>query len=1293
VAGVVLVSGTVSLRPRVLLAILRGVVLSCAAFAVLAVASPLPSAWAAVGHEFQGAITETEPLTPLSEPVGLALDSSGNLFVADASGQAVDIFSGLGAFQPPPIDDASVGAQPFTGGPYVRSVAVDDLPGPNQGMVYVAESNHEFVDVFKPEGGGRYRLLQERKFGEFMYVAFDNSGGPNSGQLYLLHGFQGGRVELVGLKADGTLPEPGESPEPKPLEAPPGGVSFGGGNFYAGIAVGSAGKLYLANPASRAIDVYTPEGTSPAVLTEGPPGVGSFEPVAVAVDPSNGEVYAADEHNHVVDQFSGEGRYLGQLTRGQAGEALQSPLGVAVNASGGVYVSDSQAKAVDVYGPDILLPTVTTGAASEVGGSTATLNGTVNPEGLNVSDCHFDYGTTTAYGQTASCEQVVGSGGGDVSVTAKLAGLTAGSEYHFRLVACNSNGCAEGSDAGFSTPPAPAITGETVTNLMESSADLNASVNPGAQQLEDCHFEYGKGPYEHTVPCSPSAAQVPPDTQSHPISATIGELEHDHTYHWRVIATNAAGTTKSPDHTFIFPTSGRGPLPDNRAYEMVTPPQKNGALLGSVFGGLQAGRANDGSRLVLSTLQCFAGGSCPANRIVVGTPYAFTRTPEGWQTSSLAPLASEYKEDTAWIINANDGAGLFSMPTGIAGGDEFYVRAPTASFTRLGPVTSPLIRPESAAGAQGEPKQATADFRHVVYSEARSEWPFDESAQGTLYEYSGSAAQPALVGVSGKRGSTDLISRCETTLGNEQGEAGLAGDALSQDGRFVYFTAAPCEGGTGVNAESPVPAYELYARVNDEESVQISAHSTAACGAQCAASPAGDASFQGASSDGTKVLFTDTQRLTDAASSDSNPSDTARRCSLALGTGGCNLYEYDFARPPGNRLLTISAGDTSGHGPRVQGVLAIAPSGGAVYFVARGVLTQLPNGFGEVAQDGAENLYLFQPDEPRARFVTRLSDANAGAPGSDSTQWADGPQRANVTSDGRFLLFTSQRALTVDDSRPDGAAAQVFRYDALTGALVRVSIGENGFNDSGNQGVGDASIVPATQMAAYAGAATRDPSMSDDGSAMFFMSPIALTAQALNDVRIGTGPTGETEYAQNVYEYRDGHVYLISDGHDIGLEHVTACRSASDVCLLGTDVSGRDVFFTTSDQLLSQDTDTQLDVYDARACSPEDPCIATVSPSPAPCAGEACHGIPTQAPAMPAPGSAAFNGAGNIAPRPPVHVKRRSPTRAQRLKNALRRCRTKSNRPRRRRCEAAARRRYGAHAGRTKGTSPRRARV
>jgi hypothetical protein len=96
-------------------------------------------------------------------------------------------------------------------------------------------------------------------------------------------------------------------------------------------------------------------------------------------------------------------------------------------------------------------PTVTTEAALPVAQTSATANGKVNPNGFLVSDCHFEYGPTTAYGKSAPCTQSPGSGTTPVAVSAALESLAENTTYHFRISATSVNGTNVGSDQTFTT--------------------------------------------------------------------------------------------------------------------------------------------------------------------------------------------------------------------------------------------------------------------------------------------------------------------------------------------------------------------------------------------------------------------------------------------------------------------------------------------------------------------------------------------------------------------------------------------------------------------------------------------------------------------------------------------------------------------------------------------------------------------------------------------------------------------------------------------------------------------------
>jgi hypothetical protein len=214
-------------------------------------------------------------------------------------------------------------------------------------------------------------------------------------------------------------------------------------------------------------------------------------------------------------------------------------------------------------------PPAVTGNASAIAQSTATLNASVNPGGATVSDCHFEYGTTPAYGKSASCASLPGSGGSPVAVSASVTGLTADTTYHFRISATNANGTSKGSDETFKTLGPPTVATEKASAIAEITAALNATVNPNGTTVSDCHFEYGTTP---SYGKSASCASLPGSGESPvAVSASITGLSGNTTYHYRISATNAGGTsiggdqmllTKFPAHWFVG-LGGSSQLPPN----------------------------------------------------------------------------------------------------------------------------------------------------------------------------------------------------------------------------------------------------------------------------------------------------------------------------------------------------------------------------------------------------------------------------------------------------------------------------------------------------------------------------------------------------------------------------------------------------------------------------------------------------------------------------------------------------------------------------------------------------------
>jgi hypothetical protein len=200
-------------------------------------------------------------------------------------------------------------------------------------------------------------------------------------------------------------------------------------------------------------------------------------------------------------------------------------------------------------GKVVSAPTVVTEAASSVGQTSATLKATVNPNGVEVSECKFEYGPSTAYGSSAPCTPSPGSGKSAVALSASLTSLIANTSYHFRVVARNLGGTSNGGDQTFVTPPSPpTVETKAASSIAQTGATLNATVNPNGGEVSECKLEYGTTTsYASSAQCTPS-----PGSGASPVavSASITGLSSNTTYHFRIVATNVSGTSKGSDQTF-----------------------------------------------------------------------------------------------------------------------------------------------------------------------------------------------------------------------------------------------------------------------------------------------------------------------------------------------------------------------------------------------------------------------------------------------------------------------------------------------------------------------------------------------------------------------------------------------------------------------------------------------------------------------------------------------------------------------------------------------------------------------
>ena len=212
-----------------------------------------------------------------------------------------------------------------------------------------------------------------------------------------------------------------------------------------------------------------------------------------------------------------------------------------------------------------------TGDATAVTATSATLNGTA----VGATTASFEYGTSTTYGVDAPAT-IAADGSAQATVS-----VTPNTTYHFRIVADTG----VGADKTFTTrpnPTAPGVTSQHTRDITATSANISASLNPhGAATTY--YFQYGTttsyGGRSRTRRPMPASGRRPPPWR--PPSPGCGPYTR---YHWRLVATNAAGTTRGPDQSF---TTARAPT----AVSLGARARPSRGAAASASAGASAGRA------------------------------------------------------------------------------------------------------------------------------------------------------------------------------------------------------------------------------------------------------------------------------------------------------------------------------------------------------------------------------------------------------------------------------------------------------------------------------------------------------------------------------------------------------------------------------------------------------------------------------------------------------------------------------------------------------------------------------
>jgi NHL repeat len=793
----------------------------------------------------------------------------------------------------------------------------------------------------------------------------------------------------------------------------------------------------------------------------------------------------------------------------------------------------------------------------------------------------------------------------------------------------------------FAPPVPPKLESELAVGVTTSEAKLGALVNPGGIgtsyrfEYDTREYKEGEGPHGLSAPFPVGDAGA--GFNSRTVWAGLSGLQPGTTYHYRVVVTSELGEVHGEDRTFTtetaaqatcpneqFRTGFSGALPDCRAYELVTPPNKfsaqsirdrcgNGTgecILALTLEGAHA--APGGNRLMFTTEDIFPGSQSGSHA------YLATRGPAGWSIENEIPPQNyqvragctaggdSHSEDLSEAIFSLTSGGSCGLEPELIGGEprgpeNIYLRDNTTGAYQLINLTPAGVTPANAIMAG-----ASSDFGRVVFTEEAQLTPGAPAGVENLYEWSA--------------GHVGFVTAKPEAVRPQKSNEPPVLTVISADGSRVFFKA----GGA------------LYARVDGVETVQLDAFK--------GAGPGGGGEFLAASQDGSQVLFTDDasaaltadtvpgsatnlylydsaapagRRLTDLTpvgntgapalaglSKDGSKVFFTDDASAALTAdtvpgSATNLYLYDSGAPAGQRLTDLTP---AGHA-EVEGVVSVSEDGSSVYFEAEGVLTSQANQYGETPQSGQRNLYLWHGG------ATTFIAIASGPRGSSGI--------IKVSANGAFLALESVLPLTGYDNTQAGcfenACRELYLYDAAANSLACASCNPSGESPIAGGGAGFESR-PARNLT--------------ENGRLFFHTAEALLPADTNGSGGCPGADGIPS-CMDVYEFEPagvgacaepaGCLFLISTG-----------TSTSETEFVDAGANGNDVFIREFQKLVPKDTqDGAPTVYDVHVDGgfPE-------PPPPPPCVtADACRAAPAPAPSIfGAPASQTFSGVGNLAP-------------------------------------------------------------
>jgi sugar lactone lactonase YvrE len=832
-------------------------------------------------------------------------------------------------------------------------------------------------------------------------------------------------------------------------------------------------------------------------------------------------------------------------------------------AGNGVYV-------LDTTGPP---PTASMDSVDAITSNSADLHATIDPNGPPATRYHFDYVDDATYQATgftkarSTPEEFLGVQEDPQAVTEHLQpgllGLEPNTEYHVRVVAGRKFATPVISNELEFTTAATSPLAETAGAPVRTTttAQLNGRVTP-LGTATSFHFEYGTDTSygQQTPPISVGAGQL-----TRFAAAEVSGLTPDTTYHYRIVADNGVGSPVAGDDMTVH-TRASDELP-GQSDEFPGPPGSDRAWeqvsvadpSGNPISAFSPQAfSDDGNR----ALYGIAGGTSSSSTGAVRTHHYAERTPDGWQERSILPSRDQLA-GVDWV-----GAyGPSDLSTVLTTNYEQFDSAGKSQIWRFNPGSSPSLLLELPSGRLSSPELGvSADTSRVLAFVRGGALDPAHPDASDINIYDVGSPLPQLVSLL----PGNQVSPCGAP--ESPGIGFRPSRWLSDDGFLAFFESRPAPPSAG---PAPTPQ-QVYLR-------DLGADQTELVSGPPLSGPDCGASFVQATP---TVAFIATASRLDPA--DVEPTNC----------GASNdVYRYGLDDHSLHCVTCVLPGfsvDVVGSDPNQ---IAVADDGARLYFTTfKRLLPGAP-------PDGQRAIYRVDVDSGELAYVA--------PPDAEGIGSAD--PKVVFTPDGSTLVFASSLAALnpAGGVSDNGATRQFYRYDDFDRSLVCVSCPQDGSPPLGPES-SDLKV-----LVAQAKGLNNSVSLSADGKTLAFGTPTPLVAEDQN-----TGPGNDLLSGDDVYEWRDGRLLLVTDGQ-------TSAISQVGVGVDGITPSGDSIFFTAAAALTPDAPDALPRLYSARIGGGFD---FPVPLPPCDLNSGACEGAGTSPGDQPGAGSAVFSGPGNPPP-------------------------------------------------------------